>query len=163
MRSPIIAADGAVVRASKQCELLIEGGFVLASVHSKRHPFTRYKIIHVRYIATVVQHLQERISKVRIELISIDGFSRGCSIKIEDEDTFVADVAGFNKSPSDGFTRFGFVVDQDTNIAVIVHIDGIEAIWYSNGLVVQMKPIITGCKALEESFSLFEAIGWLRH
>ena len=60
MCRPVITANGTVIRTSEQCKLLIEGGFVLTTVDSKRHTLARYEIIHVRNVAPIVQHFQKR-------------------------------------------------------------------------------------------------------
>ena len=146
MRGPIISPNTAVVGATKQSEFLIERGFVLTSVDSKWHTFTRHEIVHVRNIATVAQHLQERISKVLVELIPIDCLSSRRSIKVENENSLHANISRLNKGPTDCLAGLRFVVDQNSNITVVVHIDEIESIWDSYGFIFEIQPIIACCK-----------------
>ena len=124
----------------------------MTSVDSKWHTFTRHEIVHVRNIATVAQHLQERISKVLVELIPIDCLSSRRSIKVENEDPFHANVSRLNKGPTNCLAGLRFVVDQNSNITVVVHIDEIESIWDSYGFIFKIQPIISCCKTLEEAF-----------
>ena len=106
MCSPIISSYTAVIVSSKKRKLLIKGCLIVPSANSQRHPFIGYKIIQIRNIASITQHFEEWIGEVLVELIPIDGLSRGGSVCIEYEHTVETNVSSFHKRPTNGLAGF---------------------------------------------------------
>ena len=85
VRSPVIGTDGAVVRSSQKGQFLVEAGLVVAARNTKRYALGRHEVVEAVHRAPVLEHLKEGRRKVRVELISIDGFAGGRPGLIEHE------------------------------------------------------------------------------
>ena len=106
MNDPIIGTDAAVVLTAEQRQLLIETGFVVTPIDSKRHAFCGHKVVDARGVGSVLHHLHEGFSEVCCKLIPIDGFFGRCAAVVEDKNSFVAYVSGIDESPTNGAARF---------------------------------------------------------
>ena len=87
VRSPVIRADGAVVRPSQKGQFLVKAGLVVAARNTKRYALRRHEVVEAVHRGSVLKHLEEGRCKVCVELISVDGLTGGRPGLIEHKHT----------------------------------------------------------------------------
>ena len=98
---------------------MVKTRFIIPTRYTKGDALGRHEVIQFAQRATVLEHFEKWIGKIRVELVSVDGLASRGSRGVEQEHTVQGDVSGRDKGPPDGATLLGEVVDEHTDVAVI--------------------------------------------
>ena len=121
MVDPSIFTNTAVERATNKRDFLVKTCLVVPSAHSQWNAFCGDKVVDVGGIGAVLNHFNERFSKIGCELIPVDGLLCRSALILENKHPFGTNVSCGHKGPTNGSARLGIIVNQHGYIAVVVH------------------------------------------
>ena len=98
---------------------MVKTRFIVPTRYTKGDALGRHEVIQFAQRAAVLEHFEEWIGEIRVELVSVDGLAGWGSRGVEQKHSVQGDVSGRNKGPPDGATLLGEVVDEHADVAVI--------------------------------------------
>ena len=119
MGAPVVGADRTVVGAAQQGQFLVKTRLIVPTRYAKGDALGRHEVIQFTQRAAVLEHFEEWIGEICVELVSVDGLAGWGSRGVEQENAVQGDVSSRNKGPPDGATLLGEVVDEHADVAVI--------------------------------------------